>query len=58
MIPVEATRTSSGATWMDRATSRAISSASRCPFGPVQALALPLFATIARAWPRAVTSWL
>ncbi|OGX40422.1 MAG: hypothetical protein A3C53_02480 [Omnitrophica WOR_2 bacterium RIFCSPHIGHO2_02_FULL_68_15] len=52
MTPVEATSTRCGSIPRARAVSRTIVLASRSPCGPVQALALPLLATIACALPR------
>ena len=51
MTPVEATSTSSAAQPTAAAVSAAISRASAMPCGPVQALAQPLLATMARARP-------
>ncbi len=48
ITPVESTRAWSAAAWQAAAARRAISSASRRPRSPVQALALPELATTAR----------
>jgi hypothetical protein len=51
ITPVDATITCCGSTARAAATSADISSASAMPCGPVQALAQPLFVTIAQATP-------
>src|SRR5262245_24453137 len=57
MTPVDATSTCSGAQPTNRAVSDAICRATFIPASPVQALAHPLFTTIARATPPDLPRW-